>query len=142
MIKISDSKIYLYRRIVQAKLFMDENYASTIHLDHIADEAYFSKFHFIRLFKSIYGKTPHLYLTSVRIEKARLLLAKNIPVHEVCYAVGFESISSFTSLFKRNAGVTPSAYQQQMKEVQEATRRNPLQFIPNCFAESYGWTKK
>jgi len=57
-------KVYLYRGIVQAKPFIDNNYA-----DHIADEAFFSKFHFIRLFKKIYSKTPHQYLITVRSEK-------------------------------------------------------------------------
>lgn len=56
-------KMYLYKRIVQAKLYIDNHYANNIDLNDISDEAYFSKFHFIRLFKSIYGKTPHQYLT-------------------------------------------------------------------------------
>ena len=77
-------KVYLYRRIVQAKLFIDSNYAKPIDVDNISDEAYFSKFHFIRLFKKIYGKTPHQYLTVVRIEKSLELLKNNIPVSEAC----------------------------------------------------------
>ncbi len=111
-------KIYLYQRIVQAKLFIDSNYADNIGLDNISEEAYFSKFYFIRLFKNIYGKTPHQYLTFVRIEKATQLLRTDKPASEVCYAVGFESLSSFGSLFKRIVGITPSAFleeQQQMK---------------------------
>ena len=104
-------KVYLYKRIVQAKLFIDSNYTGNIDLDNIADEAYFSKFHFIRLFKNIYGKTPHQYLTAVRIEKAMLLLRNNKAVSEVCYAVGFISASSFTAFFKQITGLTPSAFQ-------------------------------
>ena len=73
-------KIYLYRRIVQAKLFIDKFYSEKIDLDNISDEAYFSKFHFIRLFKSIYGKTPHQYLTTVRIEKAQHFFQYPIPL--------------------------------------------------------------
>ena len=49
-------KIYLYRRIVQAKLFIDSNFAENIDAREIAGEACYSKFHFIRTFKSIYGK--------------------------------------------------------------------------------------
>src|SRR5689334_15724931 len=94
-------KIYLYRRIVQAKLFIDKNFAGDINLDAIADEAFFSKFHFIRLFKTTYGKTPHQYLTAVRIDHARLLLQNNNSVSETCFAVGFESLTSFTGLFKK-----------------------------------------
>src|SRR5882724_4456031 len=67
-------KVYLYKRIVQAKMFIDQNYARTINLNDIADEAIFSKFHFIRQFKQIYGKTPHQYLVSVRIAQAKYLL--------------------------------------------------------------------
>jgi len=56
MKEFSHPKIYLYRRVVQAKLYMDKNYAENIDLNNIADEAFFSKFHFIRLFKKSYGK--------------------------------------------------------------------------------------
>ena len=134
-------KIYLYKRIVHAKLFIDTHFGDSIDLDNIADEAYFSKFHFIRLFKTIYGKTPHQYRTSVRVEKAKLLLTKDISVSEVCYSVGFDSISSFTGLFKRTVGLTPSAYQKQQLKLQADTLKTPLKFIPNCFAENKGWTK-
>ncbi len=135
-------KVYLYRRIVQAKLFIDSNYAGNLDLENIADEAYFSKFHFIRLFKKIYGKTPHQYLTAVRIEKAMKLLQTDTPVSEVCYSVGFESLSSFSGLFKRIVGLTPSLYLSQQKFVKEQIFKNPLKFIPNCFADKNGWTKK
>lgn len=101
-------KVYLYRRIVQAKLFIDNNFANKIDLDNISDEEYFSKFHFIRLFKSIYGSTPHQYLRSVRVEKAKELLKSVDSVTDVCYSVGFESISSFSSLFSKTFGVSPS----------------------------------
>lgn len=134
-------KIYLYRRIVQAKLFIDEHFGDNIDLDNIADEAYFSKFHFIRLFKTIYNKTPHQYLTIVRIEKAKMLLKTAVPVSEVCYAVGFDSISSFTGLFKRTVNITPSAYQQQQEKLKADVAKTPLKYIPNCFAENKGWTK-
>ena len=134
-------KIYLYRRIVHAKLFIDGHFGGNINLDNIADEAYFSKFHFIRLFKAIYNRTPHQYLTIVRIEKAKILLKKTVPVSEVCYAVGFDSISSFTGLFKRTVGSTPSAYQLQQEERKADIAKTPLKYIPNCFAENKGWTK-
>jgi len=103
-------KAYLYRRIVQAKLFIDKSFAENIDLNNIADEAYFSKFHFIRQFKKVYGKTPHQFLTMVRIEKAMQLLRTDVPVSDVCFLVGFESLSSFSGLFKGLVGLSPSAY--------------------------------
>ena len=135
-------KVYLYKRIVQAKLFIDTNYACNIDLTNIADEAYFSKFHFIRLFKNIYGKTPHQYLTAVRIEKALLLLQTNKAVSEVCFSVGFESVSSFGSLFKRIVGVTPSAFMEEQQQMKIQIVKTPLKFIPGCFIYQNGWGEK
>jgi AraC-like DNA-binding protein len=134
-------KIYLYRRIVQAKLFIDDHFADSINLGDIADEAFFSKFHFIRLFKMTYDKTPHQYLTLVRIEKAKLLLQTNRSIADVCFFVGFDSVSSFTGLFKRITTMTPSIYQQQQLIRRNEINNAPLKFIPNCFAEQKGWTK-
>jgi AraC-like DNA-binding protein len=131
--------IYLYRRIVQAKLFIDNNFGEKIDLRGIADEACFSKFHFIRLFKMAYGKTPHQYLTAVRIDKAQLLLQNNVSVTETCFAVGFESLGSFVGLFKRLTGISPSIYRRQQQQRKNAISAAPLNFIPNCFAEQNGW---
>lgn len=135
-------KVYLYKRIVQAKLFIDNNYAEKIDLDNIADEAYFSKFHFVRLFKKIYGKTPHQYLTFVRIGKAMQLLRTSIPVTEVCYAVGFETLSAFGSLFKRIVGLSPSAFQEEQQQLKIQIINTPLKFVPGCFIHQHGWDKK
>jgi AraC-like DNA-binding protein len=134
-------KIYLYRRIVFAKLFIDEHFAENIDLADIAGEAFFSKFHFIRLFKQAYGKTPHQYLTYVRIEKAKLFLAKEMAIGDVCFSVGFDSESSFTHLFKRLTKLTPIAYKQQQRIRNIEIRTTPLKFIPFCFAHQYGWTE-
>jgi AraC-like DNA-binding protein len=128
-------KVYLYRRMVQAKLFIDNNYALYIDLDNIADEAYFSKFHFIRQFKKIYGKTPHEYLISVRINKAMELLRSDKSVTDTCYSVGFESLGSFSTLFKKHVGITPSSYLSQQKELRELMLNAPLRFIPGCHAQ-------
>ena len=103
-------KIYLYKRIVQAKLFIDEHFGESIDLENIADHAYFSKFHFIRLFKSYYGHTPYQYLTSVRIKNAKRLLTTDATISEVCFEVGFESVTYFTGLFKKMTGITPAAF--------------------------------
>jgi AraC-like DNA-binding protein len=131
--------IYIYKRIVQAKLFIDNHFAENIDLHNIADEACFSRFHFIRLFRSIYGKTPHQYLISVRIENAMRFLQQGFSVTETCFMVGFESVSSFTGLFKRITRHPPSLYQQQQRERQSQIQTSPLHFVPACFARQKGW---
>lgn len=126
---------YLYRRIVRAKLFIDANFASAIELDDIADEACFSKFHFVRLFREIYGRTPHQYLTDIRVRRAQELLAQGATIARACYSVGFKSISSFTGLFNRRVGVTPAAFQKAQLGRSKDMSERPVKFVPNCFLE-------
>lgn len=135
-------KVYLYRRIVQAKLYMDTHFEERLDLNNIAGEAAFSKYHFIRLFRKSVGKTPHQYLMTVRIEIAKQLLQTGLPVADVCVSVGFESISSFTGLFKRMEKVTPSDYRRFQLRKKKEISHIPLKYIPHCFAEKRGWTKK
>lgn len=134
-------KFYLYKRIVQAKLFIDNNSADNIDLDKISNEAYFSKFHFIRLFKQIYGKTPHQYLAKVRLEKAKQLLSKGITVSEVCASVGFESVTSFSGKFKIAYGETPGSYLSNQAKRRAEMSVHPLKFIPGCISTRNGWLK-
>ncbi|MFD2326609.1 helix-turn-helix domain-containing protein [Mucilaginibacter galii] len=124
---------------MNAKLFIEQHYAANINLNEISGEAFFSKFHFLRIFKSAYGKTPHQYLTAVRITQAKRLLQTPAPIVEVCFAVGFDSVSTFTMLFKRLAKQTPALYQQTQAERQRQLKNTPLKYIPNCFAEKNGW---
>src|SRR3954469_9111952 len=91
----------LYERIIAAKVFIDENYQEPISLEDISQKAFLSRFHFHRLFSQVYKRTPHRYLTTKRLEKARCLLADNKPVTTVCNEVGFESLGSFSVLFKK-----------------------------------------
>jgi AraC-like DNA-binding protein len=139
-IKKDISKVYIYKRIVQAKLFIDNNYHKNIDLSNIADEAFFSKYHFIRLFKSLYGKTPHQYLIFVRVENAKLKLQQGFSVTDTCYEIGFESLTSFTALFKKYVKLNPSQYQKGFLGRQEEIKTTPLKFIPNCFATNSGWS--
>lgn len=134
-------KIYLYKRVVQAKLFMDAHFSKPIAMDAISGEACFSKYHFIRLFTKLYGKTPHQYLIAVRINQAMLLLRAGQPVSEVCSAVGFESLSSFSSLFRRRTGLSPARYLKQQQEKKIQIHKTPLAFVPGCFAHQFGWNK-
>jgi AraC-like DNA-binding protein len=90
------SEFYLYKRIVQAKLFIDAHFGEHIDLNKISEEAHFSKFHFIRLFKKAYGRTPHQYLIKVRIDKAKAELERGSSAAQSCFSVGFDSVSTFT----------------------------------------------
>jgi AraC-like DNA-binding protein len=134
-------KMYLYRRIVKAKLFIDSNYSDPLDLDNISDQAYFSKYHFIRLFKSVYGKTPSHYLLQVRMDNAKTLLTKGQSVLAVSMSVGFDSPTSFAGAFKKIVGVAPSVYRRKQETKRNAIKENPLLYVPHCFVETHGLTK-
>jgi AraC-like DNA-binding protein len=130
-----------YLRIVNAKIYIDENYHEPLNLDLVSKQALFSRFHFHRLFKKIYRNTPHQYLTQKRIEKAKQLLAQNKPVADVCNEVGFESIGSFSTLFKKEIGFAPTYYRNMAWLKKQQQKLQPKKFIPHCFIESYNLDK-
>ncbi|SEW51084.1 helix-turn-helix transcriptional regulator [Chitinophaga arvensicola] len=101
---------YQYIQVRQSKAFMEKCYAEKIELTQIAQAACMSRFHFIRLFQSVYGVTPRQYLRDVRIHKAMELFRKGIPVARVCYEVGYQSTSTFSGVFKRGTGLSPKEY--------------------------------
>ena len=105
------ANVYLTKRVIQAKYFMDKNFDRAISLDIISKEACISKFHLIRSFKKLYGVTPYQHLTFLRIKKAKDLLQTNLPISAVCYHLGFDSPTSFSGLFKKIAGKTPMDFQ-------------------------------
>jgi len=111
VIKLCDelfSKEYQINQIAVAKLFIDSHFSDNIDLNCLSGVSLFSKFHFIRLFKRYYGRTPYQYLTEVRVARAKQLLKSGIPVSQACFSVGFDSVTSFTGLFKKITGSTPS----------------------------------
>lgn len=124
-------RLDLRHRLRQARALMDAGYTAPLNLDQIARQAHFSRFHFIRLFRLAYGQTPHQYLVRRRIAKAKeLLAAGQLTVTEVCLAVGFQSLGSFSSLFTRAVGQPPQRY----RALMVARRR----FIPACFLQMAG----
>jgi AraC family transcriptional regulator len=99
------------RRLRRALEFMHDNCACDLPLAEIAAAAYLSEFHFARLFKKITGTTPHAYLASLRIERARRLLAEtDLSIAEIGARVGYNSQSHFTRIFRATTGLTPQVF--------------------------------
>ncbi len=132
-------KAYRYARIVKAKLFIDAHFAEPIDVEAISSEAAFSKFHFIREFRAIYGRTPREHLSHCRVERAKELLGHDAQVLDVCLAVGFSSLSSFSRSFKRATGITPAAFREAALQRKAEARAQPLAFVPDCFSGAHGW---
>src|SRR5688500_20382722 len=93
-------------RLARARDFIDHCYDHPLSLDQISEKACFSRYHFLRLFRQAFNKTPHQYLIERRIEKAKELLRKedDVRVTDVCFEVGFQSLGSFSSLFHKCVG--------------------------------------
>lgn len=111
----------------RARDLADRRYADALDLDALAAAAHVSRFHFNRTFSEAYGETPMRYLTARRIERAQdLLRSANLTVTEVCMLVGFSSLGSFSSTFRRLVGETPTQYRDRW-----AATGGPR--IPGCY---------
>lgn len=109
--------------------YIDHHYAEPLSIEQLARRAGLSTFHFIRAFRHTVGSTPHRYLRQRRLERAgELLVTTSLPVTEICDRIGFQSLGSFSTLFKTFTGETPSAYR---------ARRRKRVYIPTCFIRMY-----
>ncbi len=132
----------IYKRVVAAKMYIDDNLHEPIKLEQVSQQACFSPFHFHKLFTRIYKKTPHEYLTQVRIEAAKKMLGQqDASVSQVCMNVGFESLGSFSTMFKKKSGVSPQVYRNSALERQKAADVQPKTFIPHCVLSRYEGTE-
>jgi AraC-like DNA-binding protein len=101
------------RRAVETALWIDAHSHRQIDLEHAAGQANISPFHFLRLFSSVLGVTPHQYLVRSRLRHAaRLLADHDSSITDVAYDVGFGDLSNFVRTFHRAAGVSPLRFRQ------------------------------
>ena len=97
--------------VIGTRHYISNNYDKELNLDLLSHVRFTSKFHLLRLFKKYYGQTPGQYLTAQRIEKAKEYLKAGCSVTDTCFNIGFESPSSFCTLFKQRTGATPVEFQ-------------------------------
>lgn len=101
-------------RINRVFEFIDENLEADLSLNTIAEIAFFSPFHFHRVFKFVTGETLNEYVIRRRIEKSALdVLHKNITITELAHKFGFSDNSSFSRTFKKYYGVSPTQFKKQ-----------------------------
>lgn len=114
---------------------MDNTYEQPLNIQQIASHAGFSHYHFIRFFHRTYGITPHQYLTRKWIQQAqRLLASSELSITEICLAVGFQSLGSFSSLYRRQTGYSPSEHRVRL----QAQEQRLKQTAPACFLLMHG----
>ncbi|MDO6428551.1 AraC family transcriptional regulator [Thalassotalea sp. 1_MG-2023] len=107
----------MYAQVRLSKAYMEKFYIEKIQLDDIAKTAFLSRFHYVRVFQRMYGVTPRAYLRDIRVLKAKKLLKKGEPITAVCFGVGYDSLPTFSSVFKKCTGYTPKDYQRINKAI-------------------------
>src|SRR5580693_3514253 len=126
----------LARHLLRARDLADARYAEPLTVADMARAATLSPAHFSREFKRAFGESPHQYLLTRRLERAAALLrATDWTVADICFAVGAESVGSFTVSFGRVFGVAPLAYRAAYPPAEQHLR------IPRCVAMAYGRPK-
>ena len=99
------------QRIDTVLKFISDNYDSYITLNDVADIACLTPNSFCRFFKRVTNKSFTQFLNEVRIRNAaRILVQRDLPISEVCYMVGYRSITNFNRQFKEIIGKTPKQY--------------------------------
>jgi len=118
------------RAMLRVRDTVDREYAAGLDVDALARLVHMSPDHLIRTFRSVFGETPHRYLQRRRIERAMFLLrTTDLDVTEVCLAVGFTSLGTFSRLFTSLVGRTPTQF----------AAEGPPPPVPGCFMMA--WTR-
>ena len=121
------------RHLLRAKDLADSRYFEPLTVDDLAHEAGLSPAHFSREFKRTFGESPHAYLLTRRLERAASLLRNtDRPVTEISLAVGWESLGSFSTSFRRVYGKSPFGYRASLPPARRHVR------VPDCVAQAYG----
>ena len=101
----------LWRRLHRARDFVHAHATAELDLQRVAKAACLAPHHFHRLYRATFGETPHRTVTRLRLERAMELLRRpDASVTRVCFEVGYSSPGSFSTLFRREMGISPAAY--------------------------------
>jgi transcriptional regulator GlxA family with amidase domain len=121
------------RHLLRAKDLADARYREPLEVDDLARAAGLSRAHFSREFRRAFGESPHAYLLTRRLERAASLLrTTDRSVAEICFAVGLQSVGSFTSSFTRTYGLSPTAYRAQFPPASTHA------LVPACVLRAFG----
>jgi AraC-like DNA-binding protein len=123
----------LLSRLCQARDLLRDWDDDPLSVSAVARVSGLSRFHFIRLFKAIFGETPHQYRSRAQIEKAKhLLTLTDLSITDVCMSIGFSSAGSFSTLFLCRVGVSPSDFRRRYRPAALAEGQLPASMIPGC----------
>jgi AraC-like DNA-binding protein len=121
------------RHLLRAKDLADARYMEPLGVDELARAAGLSRAHFSREFRRAFGEPPYAYLLTRRLERAAALLrTTDRSVAEICFAVGLQSVGSFTTSFTRTYGVSPTTFRAAFPPASSHA------LIPACVLRAHG----
>ena len=94
-------------KIRQALSTINENFRQELTVDALAEQAYMSRYHFMRLFKAQTGSTVHAYIRQKRLMNAARLIREGTPAVKAAELSGFNDYSAFHRAFKASFGISP-----------------------------------
>lgn len=104
-------------------------------IEHIAGEVGLSQYHFIRLFRAVFGETPKQTQIAARLERAKhLLISTDRSVTDISFEVGYASLGTFSHVFVSRFGISPSAYRQRIRAMMDEPGKIPKRLTPGCFS--------
>lgn len=128
-----------FARLCRSRDFLAASLDQQVHLDDTASAACLSPFHYHRMFARAFGETPHDFVRRLRMDRARQLLAQeHLPVTEVCLAVGYESLGSFSMLFRSLVGCSPVEYRRAVRRIFPVPELAIYRFVPACYLLNHG----
>ncbi|QTL37514.1 MULTISPECIES: AraC family transcriptional regulator [Pseudoalteromonas] len=126
---------YKLTRLKAGRDYIADNFQTPLSLADMAQQAYLSPYHFLRVFKHTYGETPNEFLIRLRVEQAKkMLITENYSISEVCEHVGYTSLGSFSSLFLKQTGMAPTLYRRKLWALSAEPFCFPARAIPACYA--------
>jgi len=124
-----------FRNLCRARELLGASWEEPVSVKYIAHEVAISPYHFIRQFEAVFGLTPHQFRIQSRLDRAKLLLAGGEhSVTEVCMEVGFSSLGSFSELFTRRFGSSPSSYKRRARSMIQVPGTFPQELFPGCLS--------
>lgn len=122
-------------RLCQAREMLRDTHEHPRSVLQVARATGISTFHFIRLYKAVFGETPNQCQIRARLSRARHLLAlSDLPVTEICMEVGYSSLGTFSDVFTRRVGMSPSAFRRKYRPMARRTGGLPEQLGPDCLS--------
>jgi len=128
---------FQYKKICSGRDYLQEHFSDSFNLSEVAKYSCMSQYHFSRIFTNVFGESPNTFVARLRIEKAKnMLITEKFSIGEICERVGYTSIGSFSSLFKKQVGMSPTQYRRKLWGLSNESLSFPMQSIPLCYSQN------